>query len=101
MKTLSGQSEFDPKPPQPLETNARTPAILTASKISLVNWSGSSTTIEPKPIYTGGSPSSRNFFRSSGGVKLDARSKKTKPVTSISGPQSLGLGIMPGDHMYV
>lgn len=86
---------------QPFETNARTPAFFTASKISVVNLSGSSTTIDPKPIYTGVSPDSRNFTNPLGGSKVEARSRKTKPAISISGPQSFGFGTRPGDHKYV
>lgn len=49
----------------------------------------------PKPIYTGGSPSSKNLLRLSGGLNDEARSRNTKPAISISEPQSGGFGIKP------
>ena len=98
MNTLSGADSLLPNPPHPLLTKALTPANSTALKMSLVNWSGSSTTIEPNPMYMGASPASRNFTKSSGGLKEDARSRNTNPDRSISGPQSFGFGTKPGLH---
>ena len=67
MNTFSGASSA-PKPPQPLDTNARTPVFLTALNIISVNSLGLSTTIDPKPMYNGGGPASKNLTRSSGGL---------------------------------
>ena len=52
MKTLSG-TVVSPSPPHPALTSARTPAFLVASNIVLVMAAGSSTTTDPKPMYTG------------------------------------------------
>ncbi len=69
MKTPSGMAaESPPMPPHPLETRARTPALMTALKMVWVKASGSSTTIEPKPMYTGGGPAARKAARSGSGV---------------------------------
>src|SRR3569833_2883440 len=65
-----------PMPPQPLETRAHTPAMEMAWKIISVRWFGSSTTMDPKPMYTGGGPASRKAARSGSGVDDDARDRK-------------------------
>lgn len=57
-----------PSPPQPLEIRARTLALITASNTNFVKVSGSSTTMEPNPMYTGGGPAFRKATRSSGGL---------------------------------
>jgi len=44
---------------------------------------GSSTTIDPNPIYTGGSPAARKSARAGSGVKFDARLRKKKPDMDI------------------
>lgn len=69
MKTLSGSKmSFVPSPPQPLEIRARTLVLTTAWKTNFVKLSGSSTTMEPNPMYTSGGPVFRKATRSSGGL---------------------------------
>ena len=47
-----------------------------ASNIILVIAFGSSTTMDPKPMYTGGGPASRNAAKSESGVNDEARFRK-------------------------
>lgn len=92
MKMFSGTLSI-PIPPHPFDTIARTPASLIASNMRFVSASGSATTIEPNPIYTGGCPFSINAAKSSGGVYDDAVLRNENPVTLRCSGQSDGLAI--------
>lgn len=75
---------FDDEPPSllhPREIIARTPTARTASSRIEVSRGGSSMTMLPKPIYTGGGPSRRNASSSDEGVYI-GNSRKKKPHTS-------------------
>lgn len=79
---------------------ARPPQDLTALTSVAVMAGGSSITMLPKPMYTGGGPLWRNASRSGGGVKSGGERKK-KPQTLRCAGQSAGLGINVGDQQYV
>ena len=75
---------FDEEPPSllhPREIIARTPIARTASSRIEVSRGGSSMTMLPKPIYTGGGPSRRNASSSEDGEYI-GNSRKKKPQTS-------------------
>lgn len=72
-----------PRSDHPFEMMALTPAARTASTIVASILAGSSRTMLPNPMYTGGGPALRKFARSDGGVYLGV-SRKKKPHTSVT-----------------
>jgi hypothetical protein len=76
---------------------ARIPSDLTACRIIFVIAAGSSMTMLPNPMYTGGLPLRRNKSRS-GGEVYSGRERKKKPQTSMFAGQSDGFGIRLGDQ---
>ena len=69
-------------PLQPLEMIARTLDRTTAITTVSISFWGFSTTILPKPMYTGGGPACRNSDSSEGGL-YDGGSRKKNPHTSV------------------
>lgn len=67
---------------QPREIIALTPEILIASRIMAVIFSGSSTTMLPNPMYTGGEPALSHASSPRDGEYLGGSLKK-KPQMSV------------------
>lgn len=99
-KTSLWVSPWPPRFDQPLETIARNPWASTDSMIALVIRWGSSSTMLPNPMYTGGDPLVIKSWSSVGGVYCGGSQKKN-PQTSIYVGQSAGFGTRAGDQQYV
>jgi hypothetical protein len=83
---------------QPREMIALTPEILIASRMMAVSFSGSSTTILPNPIYTGGDPALNQASNPTDG-EYDGGSRKKNP--QISNMVSVRLSLEIVGHAFV